>query len=415
MAFRSGLRTAEAASKANRGAFARATYLSMDDGDSIIGRFVTEAFNRCGHIDDDGDRCELPLMPHDHKKDVEVCRKHGEDTGDILPGWITVDQHGNVPTRDQPEGYEGNWPKSLPAVCRHDIAFESEFEDCYICDCAVNPKSKNKKFRPTARTWSLMCIREEVRDDGEIVGYRDKTRTVKRTIDGKEQEIEEKDLVFCNFGWKNFFGPLSASVEHYGTVLDRDYKITRKGDELDTEYRFVPLDPLDIMVSDLVEIGDDEDEEIRYDLRDPRVMARYESEHGLEDEIARRASDEYYAMFFDERVEQPWSKETDDNKDGSRKSRPKSNNKERDADPDKMRALANRVKGYGSEEAASTEGDSDDGGEDEDKSEDTSSEATETTEPPKSKPARASGAKKATGATKKATSSTPAKKKARAM
>lgn len=386
--FRSGIKRAEEAAKASRGRFSRATFFSLDDEESAILRFLTEEHPRCGHvIDEDGNLCREPLYLSAVTDDNE-CHKHGADVGEPILGWITVDMHTNVKTREEPEGYDGNWPKSLPAVCRYDRAFGGAFPDCYICDHMTNPraKGKNKKYRPQPRMWALACEREEVREGGKVVAMRDKMRTVKRITDGKEEEVEEQAIVLLNFGWRNFFSHLRGTVEHYGTALDRDYKVTRRGEELDTEYDFVAYDPVD----ETVEFEDGSKGQERFDLRDIYFEGFYDTDVVLTDEIERRAGDEFYAMFFDERVDQPWEKGEGGNSKSGKSNRPKADKKDREADPDRMKALAARVRGYDENEDPDAEQTEDDN---EDEEEQTEDEQTTEAEPEPT-PAKASGATK---------------------
>lgn len=251
MAFRKGAEAAEKASKS--GNFQRTEFFGLDDGESAIVRFITDA-----------------------------------------DAWIVVNQHQNVPTRPKPEGVE-KWPERMGAVCRKDEAFEGMFEDCYICDCIK--QGNGKKYPNSARTWALACLREEVIGDGtkklggaamkgKKVGYRDVIREVQKTDDKGEATgdvIKEKAVVVVNLGFKNFFSIMQGFASHYGTVLDRDYSIKRKGDGLDTTYNIVPLDPVGL------------------DLRDPDTLAKYDIGIDLEAVISERASDNYYDRFFDVR------------------------------------------------------------------------------------------------------------------
>lgn len=288
-AFRRG---AEAAAEASKGTqFAKTHFFSIDDGESAIVRFTVD-------MDD----------------------------------WIVVDQHGNVKTRPRPDSLEkdAKWPDHMGAVCRKDTAFGDMFKDCYVCDSI--PKPNGKPNRPSGRSWGLGCLREEVKEDGRVVGYRDQKRMV-ATIgaDGKPtgEEKPEKAIVVFNMGFKNFLVTLRGYAEAYGTLLDRDYRIKRTGTELDTTYTIIPLDPIP-----------------GHDLRDPETAAKYDLGIDLAAEVTQRASDEYFARFFDIRQPVPESKKSggDSGESGAPAAEQSKPNTEMDeAD---LAALASRVKGH---------------------------------------------------------------------
>jgi hypothetical protein len=334
-AFRTGVDIIEETGKAAGRRFQRDNFFSLDDGDETIIRFITEADPR-PILDDKG----KPKLDEDGDPMIEL-------------GWITVDQYGFLPTKDQPKNYQGKtWPKSMPAVSRSDPAFAWMFEDDYVAEHMRD--SKGNAYRPSQRYWALACIREEVREGGRVVGYKDKTREVE--VPGKDgaesKTITEKDIVIVNMAYSNFFSILTGFVKQYGTALDRDYHIRRKGSgPNDTEYKITPLDR--IAVADNKPGFEGADGRRYYDLRDPEIAARYEYATPLWEIVLQRASDEYYERFFDKRVTIDDGKD-DDEKGG--KGAPSSQQVKPvdDPDEDRMAALKNRVMGY---DDAATEGD----------------------------------------------------------
>lgn len=186
---------------------------------------------------------------------TEFERKPWMDGTKVTPfnyAWITVAQH-YAPTKPKPEYVkpEAKWPQKWNAVCRKDKVFAKKFGGaCYICD--------NLNSKPTNRTWALAVEREQVIENGQIIGIRDKMREVldrdangdlivEREENGKK--IYKKKMVpawlILNFGWKNFFGNLAGQGQYFQTVMDSDYVITRTGeDNNDTNYSFVRLDPI---------------------------------------------------------------------------------------------------------------------------------------------------------------------------
>lgn len=285
--FRKGAEAAKEAVK-SAGNFAKTNFFGLGDGETAILRFLTDA--------DD---------------------------------WITVDQHQMVPTKGKPADYpkDARWPEKMGCVCRKDPAFD--FGECYVCENLVDGKKVKK---PGARQWALACLREEVMEGGKVVGYRDKTREVViPEKDGQpEKKVTEKAIVVVNMAYKNFFSILEGFAGRYGTILDRDYWIKRSGDDTSTTYQVVPIDP--IQTQDGI-----------FDLREPQFMARYEHNLDLGEIISERASDEFYAKFFDPRFT------VEDGKiiKAGDASAPAPEAPESDVDPDRMEALASRVKGYG--------------------------------------------------------------------
>jgi hypothetical protein len=246
--------------------FARTTFFSLKDGDSATIRFLTDA-----------DPTEL-------------------EGGGLAGGWITVFQHQNVQTKGAPTGFTGNWPGHMTAICRAedltDWGINSPFADCALCMSGV---------KTSARIWALAVLREEVREGGRTIGFKDVTREV--IVKEGQPPVTEPAIVVINLGRRNFFGPISGWYGRNGTILDRDFAVTRTGDGLDTLYNPIGLDPIAV------------DESGRtFDLRDPEFMSRYlpdvegptgyavASDKMLVPIIADRISDAYYGKFFDTRI-----------------------------------------------------------------------------------------------------------------
>lgn len=261
---RGGAKAKEAADKAQARA-PRTNYFSLKDGESAIIRLI-----------DDGDET----------------------------GWIYVKQHEYVPVqKDAPEDYQGEWPKRTGAICRHDEAFAGMYSDCWICD-EMTREDTGKPYRPALRLWARAVMREAVKgtqemvDEGKIpatkigkrVAIKDKMIDVAE-MDSKGEAtgktVEQFDVQVLNFGMKNFFGYLQGFYDVYGTVLDRDYVIKREGSGTDTEYSIVPLPEIKNGEGGI------------YTLEDAEVRAKYLDIVDLEEIIARRASDDHYARYFD--------------------------------------------------------------------------------------------------------------------
>lgn len=254
---------------------------------------------------------------------------------------IVVNQHNNIPTKAQPKDYDGqNWPSRMSAVCRNDEAFAGMYDDCFICDHIVDGK---KIKRPGARSWALAVLREEVLEDGVVVGLRDQIREVAEVdADGKATgEVRlEKAIVVVNMGYKNFFAAVEGFGKHYKTLLDRDYQITRSGEDTDTTYAVVPLDRIPV-----------DDDGNFYDLRKPEFMDRYKPAQTLEEIVIERSSDDFYARFFDTRVEAPAREGATSGKATKTKAKGKKADaparQEQEASSERLAALRDRVVDYG--------------------------------------------------------------------
>lgn len=281
--------------------------------------------------------------------------------------WIWVKQHSFVDTKAAPadasDEERKNWPTKMGATCRRDKAFD--YEGCYICDEVRDPKTGKPVF-PSVRLWARAVVREEVRGTqemadeglikptkvGKVVGYVDAEVEVDETDkDGNAtgNKVWIPRIILVNQGMKNFFSQLQGYYEGYDTVLDRDYRITRKGEGTDTTYQIVGCDPME-----------------DHDLTDPKLKAVYEeyaakvglSEDDVEKMISERASDDYYARFFDPTQKAPPRKKKDEDKgsDESSEDAPAAAAPAEDEPPlnqDALEAMKQRVRGGGRKTAAS--------------------------------------------------------------
>lgn len=244
---RGGAAAEEAAKSGSR--FARLNYFQVDDGKTIIVRFLTDS--------DD---------------------------------WYWVKQHPSVPTKNAPADNKGNWPSAMPAVCRHDKAFVDMYTDCYICDAPImNPHDNTKPLKAALRVWALALEREAVVEGGVTKGYKTVMEELPERNDKGDETgklIRQAKILVVNMGVKNFFGGLQGLYTAFGTVCDRDYMIRRTGSGLDTDYQIIPLDKT---------LGVEPGTE---------TWAKFEKaiiDQGIDLGVimADRATDEYYARFFD--------------------------------------------------------------------------------------------------------------------
>jgi hypothetical protein len=230
--------------------------------------------------------------------------------------------HTMYPTKPKPEGYEGNWPKTISAVCRNTKLGDGQpmFPDgCYACQ---HPKMDDGKPRgAVARTYGLLVVREEVLSDGtekyldpranpprvipkgQRAGWRDKKREYQAYDFNTNQAIGGvemiPDVLLAEMGWKNFWSDVEGIAQLFQTIGNQEMTIRRTGSGMnDTEYHIVGLGTSS------------------YDMRDPAVLAKYGIEVVGYDDMGRpikkypphysiphllyaRASDEYYARWID--------------------------------------------------------------------------------------------------------------------
>jgi hypothetical protein len=323
MGLRRGGKAAEEEAAKSRPVFGRAEFFNIkNDGDSVIFRLL------------DGDQ-----------------------------EWIYVKQHSYVPTKGAPpdadEKAKTDWPKRQGAVCRKDPAFKGIHSDCYICDHMK--KDDGKSYRPTVRLWARVIIREavqgtqamveqgQIRENqvGKTVGYRDlMVEEPEVDKDGNEtgKTIRHPKIVVANMSVDNFFGALQGYAEAYadeGGILNRDFTVTRSGTGTDTTYKFAPRNPT-----------------LNFDLADPEVKAQYEifagqahlSEEQLEKMVEDRASDDFYARYFDPTKPFPVSKakKKDGEGSGSAAGAPVEQQAKPAEDPvtqEKLAAMRDRVRG----------------------------------------------------------------------
>lgn len=329
MAMRRG--TAEAEKGSGKGSFHKVDFLKIEDGKYAAVRFLDDP-----DPIKDANGVEIDPIPYG------------------LGGWITVASHTGSITRPAPDNYDGKWPGSMPSTCRNDSAVAPVVgaKSCYLCDHGRDSYGKDAKA--VDRTWTLAILREEVYAGGKMVGLRD-------VIEEWEEEgkpMSGPKVVYVNFAWSNFFGPLAAcitTIPGQESLLNRDIRITRKGTGTATKYHPTPYPPMP-------EIGrDDRPIEVNgqpfvLDLRIPEHAAVYKTFlPNLEEAVTERATDDYYAYFFDVGVPQPVreKKKDDDGKGGNA---PASSGGAPAAPPDvldneptadDLAAIASRIHGYG--------------------------------------------------------------------
>lgn len=270
-----GAEKAEQIAQQNRKQYDRTDFLSLGDQEMVIARFLNDVTA---------------------VRDPEIAK--------LLPvPWITVQQHSMVATKPAPSDFDGKWPTSMSCVCRADMVFRRRYpQGCWVCDYGVDQKT-GKGSTPSPRIWALVALREEVMEGGRYVGIRDLLKEVEET-DSAGKPTGNKRVVkavrAANYGYKNFFGVVQGLSARAGTVLDRDFEIKRKGTGTGTSYAFAPIDP----PAECYHPDDDDKPEaerrrVRFDLRDPRILAKYYPDiPDLRQVVAQQASDDHFNRFF---------------------------------------------------------------------------------------------------------------------
>lgn len=140
------------------------------------------------------------------------------------------DQIITVAVHEQVDCFDG---KKRSFVCRREI--DGKDSPCELCDIAN--ATQNQRARRRELGYGIAVLRLEHRNEkGQVDSYVDATDTV----DGKTVPI----VGIVRQGPKNFWAQALAAYEKYGTLLDRDYDIGRRGSTTDTTYTMFPNAPV---------------------------------------------------------------------------------------------------------------------------------------------------------------------------
>jgi hypothetical protein len=136
------------------------------------------------------------------------------DSNDIY----VVPVHENVPSHDG---------KKKTFVCRE--AFEAK------CELCAREQGTPGKYRRDVG-YGIAVLREEVREDGKVTGYRDVTSEYTETVDGKVVTKKKPYVGIVSQGMRNFWNQIAVISEKYGSLRDREIEIMRQGAGTDTTY-----------------------------------------------------------------------------------------------------------------------------------------------------------------------------------
>lgn len=281
------------------------------------------------------------------------------------PNWWYVKQHPSVPTKNQPADYKGNWPAQMPAVCRHDDAFQGIYNDCYICDTPImNPRDNSKPLKAALRVWALAVEREAVIEGGVTKGYRSVIEEIPERNDKGEETgktIKQPKIVVVNMGMKNFFSGLQGIFGLFQTVCGTDMLVRRTGSGLDTDYQIIPLPEISTLKGPIYQKQGDDVVKVAEGTESFTKLEKAVEAQGIDllHVIAERASDDYYGRFFDP------SKTVASTNGGGNTSAPATTQSAPAAqqaapssdvvDPAKLQAMKDRVRGTGANAAPAAE------------------------------------------------------------
>ena len=325
--FDQGAGAAKEAAEASGGNFVRDwDWFDLEDGNSAFLRFLSDAF-----VD--------PRYPH-------------------VGGWISVMQHNSILTCPRPEWHktgertkDKKWPARMKCVCRNTqvgpegakrplhllLPDAEEYQGCYVCD---NRRSeKGGALTGSGRTWALAVVREQVPLEGGGVTYVTKTVEVE---DEQGNKVQKPLTVVVNQAYSNFFKQLEGEATGRGTntVLDRDFKITRVGEKLNTDYIIVGMDQVGW-------IDPNTQQQVILDLRIPEHFAAFDTGVKLDEIVADQASVSWQRRWFDESYVPPAK---DDESSGSSQGGAPAEQQAKpggDLDAAAVAAMAGRLTGYG--------------------------------------------------------------------
>lgn len=153
--------------------------------------------------------------------------------------------------------------KKRSFVCRREVD-----EVCELCSNPDTAKTRELAF--AAAVWRV----EKKKEDGTTT-FATKTQTVEREEDGKIVSKVEPWVGIMRQAPKNFWGWFYEAYDKSGTLLDRDFSITRRGKDKQTTYQPYPEDKQELDLS-------------KFDAFKP----------DLEEFLTWQASKEYYDKFL---------------------------------------------------------------------------------------------------------------------
>lgn len=151
-----------------------------------------------------------------------------------LPEVLTVDFYEFIKdNKDKPQNF----------IVRPDLLEDPEAEDYVLNYGGQQQDYATKELgepTPKRRTVGIAVVRKEIVREGNNgrpqMDYTDEWTEVEL----KSGKFEARKFIIIKQAYKNFWSPLRVLYDEYGTICDRDYKITRVGKKTDTNYSIIP-------------------------------------------------------------------------------------------------------------------------------------------------------------------------------
>lgn len=188
-----------------RGGGRRFNYFGLEDGESIHVRFVTDF--------DDIITCDFYEFVN-----VVIDGKSTKQSFIVAPDYYSED----------PTFVGEDWVLKYGGLCENFTTKQLE-----------QPK-------PKERTVAIAVEREAVPVAGATGGrpkfkYQDKIVDITVIRDGKEHTFKGRNFILIRKDAKTFWGNVVGYASEFGTLVDHDYKITRAGEQLTTNYGCIPV------------------------------------------------------------------------------------------------------------------------------------------------------------------------------
>src|SRR4051812_10804457 len=121
-------------------------------------------------------------------------------------------------------------------VCRREIEGVTE---CELCDSLGKPREL---------ALAAAVVRVAAKEDGKTV-FKTLTEEVEIEEDGKTITKVVPVVGIMRQAPRNFWGWVYKAYDKHGTLLDREYTVTRRGKQKETTYNFFPEDKQDLDLS----------------------------------------------------------------------------------------------------------------------------------------------------------------------
>lgn len=194
----------------NRGG-RRFNYFGLEDGESIILRFITDV--------DEIVTCDFYEYVKTKTKDKDGNLVEGSNSFIVAPDYYADD-----------DTFQGeDWVAKYGGKVKEYGATE-----------LTDPK-------PKERTVAIAVEREAVPVENAKGGrpkfkYQDKIVEIEyKDKDGNEKKALGRNFILIRKDAKTFWGNIVGYPSEFGTLVDRDYKITRNGKQLATNYATIPV------------------------------------------------------------------------------------------------------------------------------------------------------------------------------